>query len=199
MLPQAPRHFSEADFTPAVKNGFKFLGQFIGLALLSAETVPVAFNRPVIKWLCGRMPGWHDLAFFNPQRYEFLRQLVANSDSTDWESLCLTFKVGLSELEGSGSAELRPDGDKIAVDGSNVMEFVKEYASFSMIKHIHAPLCCMREGLLQVLPAGYLRGWSAEELQLLLNGRAGHPFFIQHISDPCRAVNADGVCRSERT
>ena len=75
------------------------------------------------------------------------------------------------------------------------MEFVKEYASFSMIKHIHAPLCCMREGLLQVLPAGYLRGWSAEELQLLLNGRAGHPFFIQHISDPFLGPMPSGECR----
>lgn len=167
----APRYFGESEYTSHVANTFRFLGQFVGLALLCGETIPIALNRPVIKWLCGRLPGWHDLAFYNTDRFEFLRRLLDQKDSMDWDATCLSFEVGLSSEEGGASVKLLPEGDAIQVDSSNAEFFVKLFAKYTMVDHILKPLTSMRQGLLDVLPPGYLRGWTPEELQLLLNGQ----------------------------
>ncbi len=36
-------------------------------------------NRHVIKYLLGRKAGFHDLAFFDPDMYESLRQLIVDA------------------------------------------------------------------------------------------------------------------------
>jgi hypothetical protein len=53
-------------------------------------------NRHVIKYLLGRKSGFHDLAFFDPDMYESLRQLIVDAKNQvinlfwkDFTSFCL--------------------------------------------------------------------------------------------------------------
>jgi len=55
---------------------------------LQNELCPLALNRHVIKYLLGRKSGFHDLAFFDPDMYESLRQLIvdAKNQVTIWDA-----------------------------------------------------------------------------------------------------------------
>jgi E3 ubiquitin-protein ligase EDD1 len=46
---------------------------------LQNELCPLPLNRHVIKYLLGRKAGFHDLAFFDPDMYESLRQLIVDA------------------------------------------------------------------------------------------------------------------------
>jgi E3 ubiquitin-protein ligase EDD1 len=40
-------------------------------------------NRHVLKYILGRPIRWHDLAFYDAQMYESLRQLILDSRTSD--------------------------------------------------------------------------------------------------------------------
>ena len=55
----------------------------IGLCLLQNELCPLYMSRHVLKYVLGRPVRWHDLAFYDPQMYESLRQLIQDSKTTE--------------------------------------------------------------------------------------------------------------------
>lgn len=165
---------------------YRGIGRVIGLCLLTNETCPLTFNRPVLNYILGRVLHWHDFAFYDPTTYEGLRQLLQTAASHTEESVTdyhLTFSLIPSLEEGGvdrGSDAdqqstthvycLVPGGNEIDVNDTNVYEFVKRYTEFKMIETVREPLEQLKQGVFDVLPKNALDGLSAEDLRLLLNG-----------------------------
>ena len=105
--------------------------------LFQNELCPLALNRHVIKYLLGRKSGFHDLAFFDPDMYESLRQLIVDAKnhetSAQLATLELTFSIDLCVEEGGGSTDLIPRGRDIEVNASNVFTFVRKYSQYRLV------------------------------------------------------------------
>ncbi|KAA3678779.1 E3 ubiquitin-protein ligase EDD1 [Paragonimus westermani] len=165
---------------------YRGVGRVIGFCLLTNETCPIQFNRPVLNYLLGRVLHWHDFAFHDPTTYEGLRHLLRSASPETEESVVdynLTFSIipaheegGLnpgsvvSQQSSTLSHNLAPNGDEIDVTDANVYEFVKRYAEFKMMDAVREPLEQLRLGVFDVLPRNALDGLTAEDLRLLLNG-----------------------------
>uniref|UniRef100_A0A095AQV0 E3 ubiquitin-protein ligase UBR5 n=1 Tax=Schistosoma haematobium TaxID=6185 RepID=A0A095AQV0_SCHHA len=167
---------------------YRGIGRVIGLCLLTNETCPLHFSRPVLKYILGRVVHWHDFAFYDPTTFEGLRQLLLHT-SEDFsksqgsiEDYNLTFSLipaleegGLSSTDAVRQPNdylyaLIPGGDEVEVNESNVFEFVKKYTEFKMRTAVQEPLEQLRQGVFDVLPRNALDGLTAEDLRLLLNG-----------------------------
>ncbi|CAH8457758.1 unnamed protein product [Schistosoma intercalatum] len=167
---------------------YRGIGRVIGLCLLTNETCPLHFSRPVLKYILGRVVHWHDFAFYDPTTFEGLRQLLLHT-SEDFsksqgsiEDYNLTFSLipaleegGLSSTDAVRQPNdylyaLIPGGDEVEVNESNVFEFVKKYTEFKMKTAVQEPLEQLRQGVFDVLPRNALDGLTAEDLRLLLNG-----------------------------
>ncbi|KAK4472261.1 hypothetical protein MN116_003530 [Schistosoma mekongi] len=167
---------------------YRGIGRVIGLCLLTNETCPLHFSRPVLKYILGRVVHWHDFAFYDPTTFEGLRQLLLHTseDSSkpqgSIEDYNLTFSLipaleegGLSSTDAvrqpnANLYTLVPGGDEVGVNESNVFEFVKKYTEFKMKTAVQEPLEQLRQGVFDVLPRNSLDGLTAEDLRLLLNG-----------------------------
>ncbi|CAH8458674.1 unnamed protein product [Heterobilharzia americana] len=167
---------------------YRGIGRVIGLCLLTNETCPLHFSRPVLKYILGRVVHWHDFAFYDPTTFEGLRQLLLHTSDDSLKpsgsipDYNLTFSL-IPALEEGGVPStdvardpnaslyaLVPGGDEIEVNESNVFEFVKKYTEFKMITAVQEPLEQLRRGVFDVLPRNALDGLTAEDLRLLLNG-----------------------------
>ncbi|KAF5401972.1 hypothetical protein PHET_04640 [Paragonimus heterotremus] len=165
---------------------YRGVGRVIGFCLLTNETCPIQFNRPVLNYLLGRVLHWHDFAFYDPTTYEGLRHLLRSASPETEESVVdynLTFSIIPAHEEGglnpgsvvnqqgsTLSRNLAPNGDEVDVTDANVYEFVKRYAEFKMVDAVREPLEQLRLGVFDVLPRNALDGLTAEDLRLLLNG-----------------------------
>ncbi|VDP66264.1 unnamed protein product [Schistosoma mattheei] len=137
---------------------YRGIGRVIGLCLLTNETCPLHFSRPVLKYILGRVVHWHDFAFYDPTTFEGLRQLLLHT-SEDFsksqgsiEDYNLTFSLipaleegGLSSTDAVRQPNdylyaLIPGGDEVEVNESNVFEFVKKYTEFKMKTAVQEPL-----------------------------------------------------------
>ncbi|XP_060810644.1 E3 ubiquitin-protein ligase UBR5 isoform X1 [Amyelois transitella] len=160
--------------TPERINAFRNVGRIIGLCLLQNELCPMFLNRHVLKYVLGRPVRFHDLAFFDPVVYESLRQLVADAERGDSQTLFaaldLNFSLNMCEEEGGGCVELVPGGRELEVTALNVYDYVRKYAQHRMLLSQEKALEAMRVGVLDVLPESALEGLTAEDLRLLLNG-----------------------------
>nr|CAH8831156.1 unnamed protein product [Trichobilharzia regenti] len=169
---------------------YRGIGRVIGLCLLTNETCPLHFSRPVLKCILGRVLHWHDFAFYDPATFEGLRQLLLHTSEDPLkppgsiEDYNLTFSL-IPALEEGGSTSsgtvnqtttgtssyaLVPGGDEIEVNESNVFDFVKKYTEFKMLTAVQEPLQQLRQGVFDVLPRNAFDGLTPEDLRLLLNG-----------------------------
>ncbi|CAL8107686.1 unnamed protein product [Calicophoron daubneyi] len=163
---------------------YRGIGRVIGLCLLTNETCPLHFSRPVLKYILGRALHWHDFAFYDPTTYEGLRQLLRYTSSKRAElpgcvaDYNLTFSLipaleegGVTAVSGLNQSHLlAPQGEEVEVTETNVCEFVKRYTEFKMVEAVREPLEQLRQGVFDVLPRNALDGLTAEDLRLLLNG-----------------------------
>ncbi|XP_018648366.1 putative ubiquitin--protein ligase edd [Schistosoma mansoni] len=151
---------------------YRGIGRVIGLCLLTNETCPLHFSRPILKYILGRVVHWHDFAFYDPTTFEGLRQLLLHT-SEDFSKV-ISIR-GLSTTDAVRQPNdylyaLVPGGDEVEVNESNVFEFVKKYTEFKMKIAVQEPLEQLRQGVFDVLPRNALDGLTAEDLRLLLNG-----------------------------
>ncbi|CAG0918967.1 unnamed protein product [Notodromas monacha] len=154
-------------------NAYRNVGRLIGLCLLQNELCPLSFNRHVLKYMLGRPIRFHDMAFYDPDVYESLRNLMyemRNSENPSENVHDLVFSIDVREEEGGKQHELVPGGETIEVTPKNLCEYVRLYATHRMVTAQDKSLEAMRRGILDVLPASSLEGLTSEDLRLLLNG-----------------------------
>ncbi|XP_017873446.1 PREDICTED: E3 ubiquitin-protein ligase hyd isoform X2 [Drosophila arizonae] len=155
-------------------NAFRNIGRLIGLCLLQNELLPLFLQRHVLKYMLGRKIKFHDLAFFDPALYESFRQIIQNAQTKEGEETInrmeLTFVIDLMKEEGCGNRELIPGGRDIPVTSSNILEYIRRYTEYRLIKSQEKALEALKDGIFDVLPDNCMNSLTAEDLRLLLNG-----------------------------
>lgn len=118
-------------------NAFRNVGRIMGICLVQNELCPISLNRHVIKMILGSSVSWHDLAFFDSELYESLRQLILDAASPNKEEifseLDFRFAIDVSPEEGGQEMELVTNGRNIRVTHQNVYEYVRRYALYRMV------------------------------------------------------------------
>lgn len=157
-------------------NAFRNIGRIMGICFVQNELCPITLNRHVIKLILGRPVSWHDLAFYDSDLYESLRQLILDAESNSTESnyfndMDFRFIIDRSAEEGSGQeVELIPNGNKIRVGSDNIRNYVRHYALHRMVTAQLPAIQAIRAGIFDVVPAKSFDGLTAEDFRLLLNG-----------------------------
>lgn len=143
--------------TEARLNAFRNVGRIIGICFVQNELCPITLNRHVIKYILGRPIAWHDLAFFDSDLYESLRQLVLDAEGPNREEffadLDFRFSIDVSAEEGSGEVELLPGGRHLRVTPGNVLNYVQRYAMHRMLYSALGAIQALKAGIFDVLPA----------------------------------------------
>lgn len=85
-------------------------------------------------------------------------------------SIFVLCRISLAPEEGGGSVELVPGGRDVAVNESNMYDYVRLYANYRLVVTQEKALEALRCGVFDVLPSGALDALTAEDLRLLLNG-----------------------------
>lgn len=118
-------------------NAFRNVGRIIGVCFVQNELCPISFNRHVIKMILGYSVSWHDLAFFDSELYESLRQLILDAESNNKDDIfndCdFRFAIDLPPEEGGQEVELIPNGRNVRVTPQNVYDYVRYYALYRMV------------------------------------------------------------------
>jgi len=159
---------------------YRSLGNIAGLCLLHGGEefglrLPLYFSRHVYKYLLGREVSFVDYAYYDPQEYEALSNLLAQTNATlsatpDRADQPLS-EEGLLEWDdtvgvfGAAAAERRP------VTARNATAYAAAKARWEMVGKVEAELSEMRRGVLDVIPQDALAGLTADDLQLLLTGK----------------------------
>ena len=86
------------------------------------------------------------------------------------EDLCLTFSVDEEAFGQRTAVELRAGGWVTAVTKENRIEYIHLMADYRLNKQLAAQSKAFVDGLHDVVPTGWLRLFSAPELQRLING-----------------------------
>lgn len=116
-------------------NAFRNVGRIMGICFVQNELCPITLNRHVIKLILGKSVSWHDLAFFDSELYESLRQLILDAESNNNEELFseLDFAIDVSPEEGGQEVELIPNGRNTRVTPHNVYDYVRRYSLYRMV------------------------------------------------------------------
>lgn len=91
---------------------------------------------------------------------------------TEIEDQELFFTAVVGGVDGV-EVELVPGGKRLAVDSSNVHQYVEAYSRHLMVGSCKAGLVAMRAGLLDVVPESALELLTAEDMTLILHGSGG--------------------------
>nr|XP_027205852.1 E3 ubiquitin-protein ligase UBR5-like isoform X2 [Dermatophagoides pteronyssinus] len=155
-------------------NAFRNVGRIIGVCFLQNELCPISFNRHVINMILDQPVRWHDLAFFDSELYESLRQLILDAQSNDKDEILadcdFRFAIDLPPEEGGHSVELIPNGRNIRVTPQNVYDYVRRYAQYKMVESQEKAIKAIRAGIYDVIPRISFDGLTPEDFRLLLNG-----------------------------
>lgn len=124
---------------------YRNVGRVMGLCLLMGEISPLRFNRHVLKFVMGRQPAWHDMAFFDPSMYEGMRQLLVLADQGNAEAILntevyFTIRLGGDEAPSEQLFDLVPGGSSLQVTAENVFDYVRRYCEFRMVRSVKEPL-----------------------------------------------------------
>lgn len=120
---------------------------------------PLRLSRPFIKLVLKREVRFHDLAFYDNEMYEHIRQVVemASSESTadQIEDLALDFTLKLPEIEGGAEIKLKPENE--AVTKHNIYEYAEAYITHRIVKPYEKAASYIREGILQVFSPNVMK------------------------------------------
>jgi len=159
----------------AIEARFKFLGNFLGKALLDGRLVSLPLAEPVYKVLCGYPIGVADLDKVDREKAKHLFGLLEAAEKgwPDISAYCLTFEYApSSSSHGFEAHALIPGGSEVAVTNNNAHEYVERMACFMLRDGVARQFEALMAGFEEVVPASRLASFFPPELRLLLGGDA---------------------------
>ena len=172
-----------------LEDEYTALGWLLGYAILHESPLPVAFSSAFLKALAGRADaaGWEDVEEMAPQTARGYENVRAMTDGVD--ALALTFSVEEEEItvpepEPGGvfggaagtrmiETELVPGGKMKPVTDANVEEYLRLRVAHDVRRVTRsAAVKCVRAAMNDVVPAEYVRMFTAPELACLMGGTA---------------------------
>jgi ubiquitin-protein ligase E3 C len=179
----APRLFSvtplqtlavNSDMTqdPSMLEHYEFLGRVLGKALYESILVEPQFCLPFLNQLLGKPNSLEDLKNFDAEYYTNLTKLrFLSQDEID--SLGLTFDLTIGDSQGSArprTVELIRGGQNKPVTKQNVIQYIHLVAHQRLNVQGALETRAFLRGFRDLIPASWVRLFSANELQKLIGG-----------------------------
>eukprot|EP00956_Cyclotella_meneghiniana_P021988 scaffold40821_cov51-Cyclotella_meneghiniana.AAC.3 len=159
---------------------YEFLGRVLGKTMYESILVDPQFSLPFLNKILGKQNSLDDLKNLDPEYYKHLKSLRYMS-SNEISSLGLTFETTISSSAryGHSTIELIPGGREIVVTKENVIQYIhlvshqrmnvagsRQTSAFLSSAHIHSN----SHGFREIIPAPWVRLFSAYEFQKLISG-----------------------------
>lgn len=148
---------------------FKFIGRFIGKAILGQQSVDANFSVPLRKQILSMPVTFSDLEFVDE---ELFRNLVWLKENDNVSNLMLYFSISYPGVGDQPPVEydLIPGGADIPVTDENKEEYLQLRLRHRMLDSIKPQLENLLTGIYEVIPADLLSVFDYQELDLLLCG-----------------------------
>lgn len=148
---------------------YEFLGRVLGKAVYESILVEPQFCLPFLNQLLGKRNSLEDLKNFDMEYYKNLTKLLVLKES-EIESLGLTFEVTLGEGSFMRTVELLPGGRNKQVTKLNVIQYVHLVSHQRLNVEGAVQTRSFLRGFRDLIPAPWVRLFSAYELQKLISG-----------------------------
>ena len=154
---------------------FEFLGRVLGKAVYESILVEPQFCLPFLNKLLNKVNTLDDLRGFDRVLFNNLSALRRMGEE-EIKNLCLTFEVQSSVnsagtfLGGVKSVELVSRGSQTPVSKQNCIQYIHLVANHKLnVEQSKATRSFLR-GFRDIIPASYVRMFSAKELQKIFSG-----------------------------
>ena len=150
-------------------NGFYYLGQFIGLALLNSVKVDLKFPKVFYKKFTGKSIDLDDLEEFEPEVAKGLKDLDEFEGNIE-EVYCIYFVIETHKFGKTHFHELIPNGKTIAVNQRNKQEYITLYVDYILTSGIKNQFNHLMRGFKSVVKLETFKTLNHSELKLVLCG-----------------------------
>ena len=186
---EAPRLFSVTPLQTLAVNGslaqenplemqnllehYTYLGRVLGKALYESILVEPQFCLPFLNQLLGKANSLEDLKTFDKEMYTNLTKLREYS-SAELEALDLSFELTIGDASASKTkfrnVELVRGGQSKIVTKDNVIQYIHLVANHRLNVQGYQQTKAFLQGFRDLIPASWVRLFSAHELQKLISG-----------------------------
>ncbi|XP_031562481.1 E3 ubiquitin-protein ligase TRIP12-like [Actinia tenebrosa] len=203
-----PKNTKAAALTK-LRTKFRFLGRFLGRAVLDFRMIDIPLSETFYKWMLGLENSfdYRDLQYVDPTLAKSMGQLQAlvrqkkrleEDTGLTTESLQLAIEnltldgasvedLGLDFiLPGYPNIELKKNGRNIPVTIHNLEEYIKLVVQWTFVEGVERQFQAFQEGFDSVFSLANLNGFSPHEMDLLLCGSGGENWDTKHLVDCCR-------------
>ncbi|KAK3801055.1 hypothetical protein RRG08_013451 [Elysia crispata] len=207
----APLHRgSKAAHVNKVKAKFKFLGKFMGKALMDSRMLDLPLSRVFYKWILGQESTLTSADLYHVDRvvarsFQQLEDIVhqkkqichdkSMSDEAKKEALSQLKMDGCSledidlyyVLPGNENIELCKGGRDIQVTLDNLEEYLQLVLHWSLVEGISRQFEAFREGFESLFPLNTLQCFYPEEMEQLFCGNSTDVWDPRMLSECCRS------------
>lgn len=148
---------------------YEFLGRVLGKAVYESILVEPQFCLPFLNQLLGKRNSLEDLKNFDMEFYKNLTKLLSLNE-VEIDGLGLAFELTLGEGSSMRTVELLPGGRSKAVTKQNVIQYVHLVSHQRLNVVGAAQTRSFLHGFRDLIPASWVRLFSAYELQKLIGG-----------------------------
>ncbi|KAL7552593.1 hypothetical protein ACHAWF_016755 [Thalassiosira exigua] len=146
---------------------YEFLGRVLGKAIYESILVEPQFSLPFLNKLLGKQNSLDDLKNLDPEYYKNLQSL-RHMSTADINGLGLTFE--LHDAATAAPIELMPGGSAVSVTRENVIQYIHLVSHQKMNVRGSCQTAAFLRGFRDLIPAQWVRLFSAYELQKLISG-----------------------------
>lgn len=150
-------------------HNYEFLGRVLGKAVYESILVEPQFCLPFLNTLLGKRNSLEDLKNFDMEYYKNLTKLLSLNEK-EIEDLGLTFEITLGEGSSMHTRELLPGGRSKQVTKQNVIQYVHLVSHQRLNVEGAVQTRSFLRGFRDLIPAPWVRLFSAYELQKLISG-----------------------------
>lgn len=147
----------------------RFAGRLLGKALFDGHTTGAYLSRALLKHILRRPIGISDLQFVDKSVWDMYVWLNRASDK-ELEECELDFTVTTMRFGKAVVVDLKPNGSEITVSRSNIVEFLRRRAQYTLMDSVSSQLYEFVQGFYDVIPPQLLMVFDAQELELMLCG-----------------------------
>lgn len=148
---------------------YEFLGRVLGKAVYESILVEPQFCLPFLNQLLGKTNSLEDLKNYDRQYYQNLTKLLSLR-ADEVEGLGLTFEVTVGSGSSMKTITLLPHGNELLVTKQNVVQYVHLVAHHMLNVRGQLQVKAFLRGFRDLVPAPWIRLFSAYELQKLIGG-----------------------------
>lgn len=147
---------------------FRFIGRFIGRALLDSQLIKGRMTKPIYKHLLGWPIAFEDIKDQDEKFYECLRSLTKLDDVS---TTCLDFTITEEHTGKHTTIDLVEGGSEKEVTNNNLAEYLEAVTRYRLFERTLPQLTELLLGFFDSVPEAALTVFDANDLEMILCGR----------------------------